>query len=187
MKTALRRCDPVVVRHALHHIYAATAIVLMITGVFLTLPDLRGRVIGGYGREILDLHLWVGWLFLATPPIAVVLGRSDLLAALRERLSEGHAWRRFHMASVLIAGFVLGTTGIVLWLDLELSRTLADLVSNLHQWLSWFVIAELGVHVVAARRKTFERARMLLGLSPLGKGEDAEKELFDFADDDEAS
>ena len=51
--------SPILVRHALHHVYAATAIVLMITGVFLTLPDLRARLIGGYGREILDLHLWI--------------------------------------------------------------------------------------------------------------------------------
>jgi len=186
MTTPLRRrgTDPVLVRHVLHHVYAATAIVLMVTGVFLTLPDLRASMIGGYGREILDLHLWAGWLFLAAPPVALLLGRRDLLAALRERLSEGHAWRRFHMASVLIAGFVLGLTGIALWLDLELSRTLADLVSNTHELLSWFVIAELGVHVVAARRKTFERARRLLGLSPVGNDDDPEQDLFEFADDE---
>jgi cytochrome b subunit of formate dehydrogenase len=186
MTTPLRRrgTDPVLVRHALHHVYAAVAIVLMVTGVFLTLPDLRARVIGGYGREILDIHLWVGWVFLATPPVALLLGRRDLLAALRERLSEGRAWRRAHMASVVIAGFLLGLTGIVLWLDLELSRTLADLVSNVHEWLSWFVIAELCVHVVVAWRKTYERTRMLLGLAPVAQAEDAEQELFEFADDD---
>lgn len=186
MTTPSRRhgTHPVLVRHVLHHLNAATAIVLMVTGVFLTLPDLRARVIGGYGREILDLHLWVGWVFLATPPVALLLARRDLLVALRERLSEGRAWRRFHMASVLIAGFVLGLTGVILWLDLELSRVLADLVSNSHELLSWFVIAELGVHVVAVRRKTFERARMLLGLSPPGNGENPEQDLFEFADDD---
>ena len=178
------RVDPAWVRHALHHVYATMAIALMITGVFLTLPDLRGRLLGGYGRETLQLHLWAGWVFLAVPPLALLLGRRDLLTALRERLTEGRPWRRFHMASVLIAGFLLGLTGIVLWLDLELSRTLADLTSNVHEWLSWFVIAELGVHVVVAWRKTYERARMLLGLSPVGKGEDAEAELFEFADDE---
>lgn len=179
-----RESRPALVRHALHHVYAATAIVLMITGVFLTLPDLRARMIGGYGREILDLHLWAGWLLLAAPPLALLLGRRDLLAALRERLTDGRAWRRFHMASVLIAGFVLAATGIALWLDLELSRALADLVSNTHELLSWFVIAELGAHVVVARRKTFERARRLLGLSPVGNDEDPEQDLFAFADDE---
>ncbi|HET9063000.1 MAG TPA: cytochrome b/b6 domain-containing protein [Candidatus Binatia bacterium] len=186
MTTPSRRREsrPALVRHALHHVYAATAIVLMVTGVFLTLPDLRARLIGGYGREILDLHLWAGWLLLAAPPAALLLGHRDLLVALRERLSDGRTWRRFHMASVLIAGFLLGLTGVVLWLDLELSRTLADLVSNVHEWLSWFVIAELCVHVVAAWRKTYERTRMLLGFAPVGKGEDAEQDLFEFADDD---
>jgi membrane protease YdiL (CAAX protease family) len=178
------RVNPVWVRHALHHVYALTAIVLMITGVFLTLPDLRGRLLGGYGRETLEVHLWAGWVFLAAPPLALALGRGKLLDALRERLSEGRAWRRFHMASVLIAGFLLGLTGIALWLDFELPPTLADLTSNVHEWLSWFVIAELCVHVVVAWRKTYERTRMLLGLSPVGAGEDAEAELFEFADDE---
>ena len=81
MAMSLWRRDPVWVRHALHHVYAATAIPLMITGVFLTLPDLRARFIGGYGREILDLHLWAGWLFLAVPPIALLLGRSPVRSA----------------------------------------------------------------------------------------------------------
>lgn len=184
MSTPRRRLDPVVVRHALHHVYAATAIVLMVTGVFLTLPDLRGRLLGGYGRETLQLHLWAGWVFLAVPPVALLLGRGSLLEALRERLTEGRTWRRFHMASVVVAGFVLGLTGIVLWLDVELPRTLADLVSNTHEWLSWFVIAELGLHVVLAWRKTYERTRMLLGLTPVGQGDDAEGDLFEFADDE---
>lgn len=179
-----RGLDPVFVRHALHHTYAITGIVLMITGIFLTLPDLRGRLLGGYGRQILDVHLWAGWVFLAVPPLALLLGRGALLSALRERLSEGRAWRRFHMASVVVAGFLLGLTGIALWLDVEMPRTLADLTSNVHEWLSWFVIAELGVHIVVAWRKTYEGARTLLGLSPVGTGEDPEEELFEFADDD---
>jgi hypothetical protein len=62
-------------------------------------------------------------------------------------------------------------TGVVLWLDLDLSRTLADLVSNVRESLSWFVIGELGVHVVVAWRETYERRRALLDLSPLGKGD----------------
>jgi len=183
MRSRSRR-TPVLVRHLLHHVYAATAIVLMVTGVFLTLPDLRGQVIGGYGRETLRVHLWAAWLFLAAPPVALLLGRGALIAAMRERLTEGRLWRRFHMASVLIAGFLLGLTGIVLWIDLELPRLFADLVSNVHEWLSWFVIAELCVHVVLAFRKTLERTRMLLGLSPIASGDDAEAELFQFSDDE---
>jgi cytochrome b subunit of formate dehydrogenase len=178
------RCNPALVRHALHHVYAIAAIVLMVTGVFLTLPDLRGQVIGGYGRETLQVHLWAGWVFLAAPPLALLLGRGPLVATMRERLTEGRIWRRFHMASVLIAGFLLGLTGIVLWLDLELSRTLIDLASNVHEWLSWFVIAELCVHVVVAFPKTLERTRMLLGLTPIGAGKDPEAELFQFTDDE---
>jgi cytochrome b561 len=184
MKKPRWRHNSTLVRHALHHVYATSAIVLMGTGVFLTLPDLRGRLLGGYGRETLEVHLWAGWVFLIAPPLAIVLGRGALLTAMRERLTEGSFWRRFHMASVLIAGFVLGITGIFLWLDVELSRTLADLCSNTHEWLSWFVIVELFVHVAAAWRKTVERARLLLGLSPVGKGENPEAELFEFADDE---
>lgn len=184
-KSLWRRCtDPVYVRHALHHVYAIAATVLMVTGVFLTLPDLRARWIGGYGRQILEWHLWAGWVYLAAPPVALLLGRRDLLLALRERLSGDRAWRRFHMTSVVLAGFLLSVTGVLLWLDVEMSRGLADLVSDTHEWLSWFVIAELGVHVIAAWRKTLERARWLLGFAPVGTGEDPEKDLFEFADDE---
>ena len=185
MTTSQRRLDPVTARHALHHLYAAAAITLMTTGVFLTLPDLRARLIGGYGRQILEIHLWAGWLYLAAPPVALGLAPRGLLAALSERLgrSDGRTWRRFHMASVLVGGFLLGTTGVILWWDPKLPGAVGDLVSNIHEIMSWFVIAELGVHLVASRRKTFERARGLLGLGG-PRGTDPEQDLFEFADDD---
>jgi len=175
--------SPVAVRRSLHHIYAVSAIALMATGIFLTLPDLRARLIGGYGRQILDIHLWAGWIFLAAPPLALAAAARPLLADLRERLAddEGLSWRRIHIASSLTAGFLLGLTGIVMWWDPKIPRTLGDLVSNTHEILSWVVIAELGGHVVMARRKIVERTRALLfgdaAASP-------EQQLFDFVDED---
>jgi cytochrome b subunit of formate dehydrogenase len=175
--------SPVAVRRSLHHFYAVSAIALMATGIFLTLPDLRANLIGGYGRQILDLHLWAGWVFLAAPPLALALAARPLLADLRERLAdaEGRGWRRIHIVSSLAAGFLLGATGIVMWLDVPLQRDLGDLVTSTHEVLSWVVIVELGGHLLVARRKIVERARTLLGARA---GIAPEQELFDFVDED---
>lgn len=173
----------VTVRHTLHHVYAFSAILLMLTGLLLTLPDLRARLIGGYGREILDVHLWAGWIFLAAPLLALALAWRLLLAHLRERWSArpGLWWRRIHLASVLGAGLGLGGSGVVLWWDPGLPRSAADMVADTHEILSWFVIFELGAHLIAARRKIVERTVDLLLRRHAGR---AEEVLFEFADDD---
>ena len=175
--------SPVTVRRALHHVYATAAIVLIATGVFLGFPDMRARLIGGYGREILDYHLWSGWIFLAAPLLALALAARPLLADLRERLAPNpdRRWRRLHVASALTTGSLLGISGLILWLDLEIPRPAADLVSNVHEIVSWVVLGELSAHLVMARRKIFEKTRSLLGLSTAAE---PEQELFDFSDDD---
>ncbi len=160
--------SPVGVRRALHHVYSVCAITLMATGLFLTLPDLRAWLIGGYGRQILDIHMWAGWIFLAAPPLALALGAKRLLrfAQLRLNAPGGLSWRKVHITSSLLAGFLLGLSGLLIWWDpREMPRWLSNLSSEVHLWLSWFVIAELAVHLIAARSAIVQRARVLLGLA----------------------
>ena len=160
--------SPVGIRQALHHVHSVSAIVLMATGIFLTLPDLRAWLIGGYGRQILDIHMWAGWIFIAAPPVALALGARKLVrfAQLRLGAAGGMSWRKIHIVSSLLAAFLLGVSGVVMWWDpIQMPRWLSDVAIDMHIWLSWFVIAELVLHLVAARRPIVQRTREWLGLA----------------------
>jgi len=157
---------PARIRFALHLIYALAVLVKVASGLLLTEPDLRAKLVGGYGREIMDIHLWSGWVFLGAPLLALALAAHPLLRDLRWRLGQpnGITWRKIHIVVTLSAGIILSLTGVLLWLDLELPLAFSDLMLELHDVLIWVVIAALSVHLFAARHKILLRTRRLLGL-----------------------
>jgi cytochrome b subunit of formate dehydrogenase len=167
------------IRRALHHVYTVATLVLVATGLLLNDPDLRARLIGGYGRETLDVHLWAGWVFLGVPALALLVRGRPLLRDLVRRLGppDGLTWRKFHTVLTLVAGVLLGVTGVVLWLDVRLPMLLADAILLTHEWCMWVVIAALAVHVVVAWRKTVSRTREILMGQP--------EPLFSFETDDD--
>jgi hypothetical protein len=158
--------SPARIRFALHLSFALAVLVKLASGLLLTEPDLRAKLVGGYGREIMDIHLWSGWVFLGAPLLALALAARPLLRDLRRRLERpgGITWRKTHIVVTLSAGIILSLTGVLLWLDLGLPLTFADLILELHDVLIWLVIAVLSAHLVAARRKILLRTRRLLGL-----------------------
>jgi cytochrome b subunit of formate dehydrogenase len=159
--------SPIGIRRAIHHIYTLAALVLLATGALLTWPDLRARVIGGYGREILDIHLWAGWIMLGLPALFLVAARPiwrDLLRRLGP--PDGITWRKIDIVLSLVAGLLLAVSGVILWLDLGLSVAVIDATLFVHQALSWLILGALVVHIVAAWRKTVVRTREILGLEP---------------------
>jgi cytochrome b subunit of formate dehydrogenase len=157
---------PARIRCALHLTYALAVLVKVASGLLLTEPDLRAKLVGGYGREIMDIHLWSGWIFLGAPLLALALGTRPLLRDLRRRLRrpDGITWRKIHIVVTLSVGIILSLTGVLLWLDLELPLAFADLMVEVHDLLIWVVIAALSAHLVAARRKILLRTRRILGL-----------------------
>ncbi|MBW2272083.1 MAG: cytochrome b/b6 domain-containing protein [Deltaproteobacteria bacterium] len=156
--------SPVGIRQALHHLYTAALLLLFATGLLLAQPDLRGSLVGGYGREILDIHLWVGWVFLGLPLLALLLAARPLLRDLLRRLGppDGITWRKVHIALTLAAGLVLAATGLVLWLDSGFPLAVSDVAVEVHEIVSYLVIAILGLHLVAARRKIAVRTREIV-------------------------
>ena len=65
---------PGAVRRALHAAHALTSVLLIATGLLLGYPDLRSALVGGYGRQILDGHLWIAWGFLGASVVAGAAG-----------------------------------------------------------------------------------------------------------------
>ncbi len=168
----------VAIRRLLHATHAVATLALLATGFLIQLPDLRARLIGGYGRELADVHLWLGWTFVAAPLLALAAATRPLLADLGRRLgaAEPWSWRKVHVAITLVAGALLALSGIALWVPCSLPIGLLDASSEVHVWATWVFAASLPVHLAAARRQLVERARRALGGAP--------PPLFEYADDD---
>jgi hypothetical protein len=156
--------SPVGIRQALHHLYTAALLLLFATGLLLAQPDLRAFVVGGYGRQILDVHIWLGWVFVGLPVLVLLLAGRPLLRDLLRRLGppDGVTWRKIHIVITLTAGIALGATGLVLWLDSGFPLAFSDVAVELHEIFSYLVIAILGLHLVAARRKIVVRTREIV-------------------------
>ena len=155
---------PARIRWALHCIYALAVLLKVATGLLLTEPDLRAKLLGGYGREIMEVHMWSSWFFLGAPLLALVLAARPLLWDLRWRLRRpgGITWQKIHVVVTLSAGVILSLTGVLLWLDLGLPHAYTDPMLEVHDALIWVVIAALSAHLVAARRKILLRTRQML-------------------------
>ncbi len=157
--------NPGGIRRGLHSGYALTSLLLIASGLLLWDADLRTRIVGGYGREILDFHLWVGWLFVALPLLVLATAR-PLLRDLRRRLGPPDpplAWPKVHIVGSLLAVSVLSATGVVLWADPELPLAWVDAMSALHLATSGLLTLSIPVHLVLARRKIASRSREILG------------------------
>jgi cytochrome b subunit of formate dehydrogenase len=157
--------SPIGIRRAIHHIYTLMAIVLLATGALLAWPDLRAQVLGGYGRETLDVHLWAGWIMLGVPAL-VLLAAGPIWRDLVRRLGppDGITWRKINIVLSLAAGVLLAVTGVLLWLDFGIPLAALDASLFVHDALSWLILGALVVHIIAAWRKTVARTREIFGL-----------------------
>ncbi|MBW2240587.1 MAG: cytochrome b/b6 domain-containing protein [Deltaproteobacteria bacterium] len=161
--------DPGIVRRWLHHVQAVAVILLLASGWMIGDPDLRGRFIGGYGREILQAHLWVGWLLLAAPVLALSLAARPLLGDAARRLGPPDpiwTWRKVHLATVIALSVALSASGVLLWADFELPRGWLDAALATHLFATWVLAASIPVHLFKARGKIAARTGELLGRTP---------------------
>ncbi|MBW2228900.1 MAG: cytochrome b/b6 domain-containing protein [Deltaproteobacteria bacterium] len=168
------------VRRGLHGAHAATALALVLTGFLILYPDFRTRTVGGFGREIGAVHVYVGIVFGVAPLLAWLLAPRDLIRDAWQRATAVHAgavWRRTHLFVSVSAGALLVLTGLIMWLGVDLSIAIWDAADLVHVYSHWVVTLGLPLHLVAARRKIAERLRLALGGEP--------PELFEFVDDPE--
>jgi cytochrome b subunit of formate dehydrogenase len=168
---------PFTTRRLLHAAHVVATLVLLATGFLIQWPDLRAQVIGGYGRELAEVHVWMGWAFAAAPALALALASRPLLDDLGRRLGsqEPLSWRKAHVVITLVAGALLTLTGIALWVLGALPVALLDASLEVHIWATWVLAISLPVHLVVARRKIVERVRVALGGEP--------PPLFEFGDE----
>jgi cytochrome b subunit of formate dehydrogenase len=162
------------VRRGLHVVHAASALALLATGLLLGAPDLRARLLGGYGREIAAWHDVGACAFLTAPVLALALAARPLVIDLRTRLGppDGLTWRKVHIALTLALSTLLSGSGLVLWGGAEVPMAIYDGALGLHVAAAWALALALPLHLVAARRKLAARVREILRGGP----EDA---LFD--------
>jgi cytochrome b subunit of formate dehydrogenase len=153
------------IRQSLHHLYTLLMLALIATGLLLGYPDWRAQLVGGYGREIYEIHLWVGWAFMGVPVLALLVAALPLLRDLRRRLGppDGVTWRKIHTVFTLAAGVLLAVSGVVLWLDPDLPLPVLDATVETHEVLTWMVLIAIAAHLVLAWRKTVARTREILG------------------------
>jgi cytochrome b subunit of formate dehydrogenase len=148
-------------RRLVHATHALATLVLIGTGLLLQMPDWRARLVGGYGRQLAEIHEWAGAVFVAIPLLALTRAARPLLRDTRRRLGppDPWSWKKLHIVLSLAGGLLLGTTGIVLWFDRAFPLVLLDLSLELHAVLTWVFLAMLAVHLVAARRKMAGKIR----------------------------
>lgn len=161
---------PFTIRRYLHLLNALTTIALIFTGLLISYPDLRGSLIGGYGREILEWHIWAGWAFMAGPALALALGARALLSDIRRRLGPPdpvYAWPKVHTVGTVLLSLGVGASGIILWADLDLPIAFVDAMLQIHIIVTWILLITIPLHVVIAWRKAAQRLREMLGIDPV--------------------
>jgi cytochrome b subunit of formate dehydrogenase len=146
--------SPVWLRRALHAVHVVTSLVLLASGLLLEFPDLRARVVGGYGREIARVHNWLGLAFVVAPALALAIAPRLLVRDLRLNLSlpAGLTWPGLHMLLTLVFSLLLAVSGVFLWVDWDLPLTALDAMLEVHIVVTWLLVASILAHLFAARR-----------------------------------
>ena len=158
-----------VVRRGLHHVHAVATLLLLASGWLVADADLRARLVGGYGREILQAHVWIGWALLAAPILALALAQRPLLRDVMRRLGPPDpvwTWRKVHLVGAAVLWALLIGTGVILWADVDLSRRGLDAALEIHVAATWAVVISIPLHLALARGKIAARTGELLGGQP---------------------
>lgn len=152
------------VRRATHAVHAVTSLVLIATGLLIEWPDLRARLIGGYGLQLSAAHRWTGAVFALAPVLAAAVAGRPLVRDLQSRLGPGDrlSWRRAHAVGTGLLTLLLAGTGAVLWVAPDVSLAILDATAQVHLVSTWLVIASLPVHLFAARLRIASVAGMAL-------------------------
>jgi cytochrome b subunit of formate dehydrogenase len=157
------------VRRSLHIGHAIMVVLLVLSGLLLGYPDWRARMIGGYGREILDVHMWVGWAFLALPVLALAIAARGLTRDLTRRLGPPDppwAWPKLNIVTSLLFSTLLVVTGVLLWVEADLPLWLLDTSLDVHIVLTWVLVVSVPLHTFMARKRIVTRTREILGIGP---------------------
>jgi len=147
-----------------HFFYGAVVLGLVATGVLIQFPDLRAKLIGGYGQLLAAWHEWLGVAMVAIPVAAFALGPSAAIETVQLR-----SWRRdklgFHALNLwftIVSGVVFIVTGFVLWFAGSFPDAAVDWSYDLHDWFSYALYVLLPLHVVTSFGRTVRNLRARL-------------------------
>ena len=152
----MKEIKPFEIRRWVHHTNGTAAVVLLITGTLITIPDLRTALVGGYGKIMSDIHSWTGLAFVCVPLFVLIFARDSLLTNLKKRIFDAKKihWRRVHLSISLFSGTMLAVSGSLIWFDTvwELPIPLMDVLFLAHTTFAWAIGLALPVHLWVARR-----------------------------------
>ncbi len=154
-------------RRALHAANALTTVALLGTGLLISYPEARGWLVGGYGHQILELHLGFGWAYLASLLLIPALAPAALLDDLRRRLGPPDpllTWKKIHLVTTLFAAGLAASSGLLLWLEPGAPAAAQDAALGVHVVVSWVLLVSIPVHLALARGKIVARTREILGI-----------------------
>ncbi len=148
--------QPHEVRRWVHRCNSTAAILLLITGTLVALPDLRTAIYGSGGRVLPDVHVWTGAVFVSVPILAFLFAGGALLTNLKNRVFGSNTvhWRRVHLGISLGSCFMMGLTGPIMWLDSirQLPIAMMDMIFLIHLSFAWMLGLALPVHLWMARQ-----------------------------------
>ncbi len=153
----------------------------MASGLLISYPEMRGRLVGGYGSQILDVHLWFGWAYLAVVLLIPLLAPTALARDVRQRLGPPDpalSWKKIYLVCTLLAATLVTASGLLLWLELRASSAVQEAALQVHLGVTWYLLASIPMHLVLARRKIVARTREILGI-------DRPDEFFEMFDEEE--
>jgi hypothetical protein len=103
------------------------------------------------------------------PVVAGAVAGRPLLRDLARRLGPPDpplAWRKIHIVASLAMTIVLGASGGVLWIGVDLPPSVLDGALEAHVAATWLLAVSIPVHLAIAWRKLVARTGEILGLAP---------------------
>ena len=155
-------------QRAFHAANALASVALILTGLLLSYPDIRAQLIGGYAMQLSKWHHWIGLAFIAMPLLLLLREPAALMGTVRWHFGAARLdlWRKLHYGVSLLACVVLAITGMVLWLNVEIDRVMADSMIGAHVVSTWVLLFTIPLHLMSAVLRVGRAKRQHAGRDP---------------------
>ena len=142
----------------LHGCYAVLILALVATALPIQFPDLRAKLIGGYGTTIATIHEWLGVTMAALPVVflAVAPARAWRTARARGRRRRWLGIHAFNLWFTLVSGLVFVSSGFAIWFQEFLADPLVDISYSLHVAFSWVLYVLIPLHLASAASRALK-------------------------------
>ncbi len=166
------------IRRWVHRFVGTAVLVLLLTGALVTFPDVRTALIGGRGQLLSDIHMWIGFILIGAPIVALFMNGKEIYENIRQRMfeAETHTWRRYHLSLTICISTLMALIGCILLIDskvIELPIVIMDLFFWIHLAGAWLLGGVLIIHLWMARRGIVRTLKQWFGLDKKEKARKA--------------